>query len=168
MPVTGLAPFFPPSFPPAVVAQVLGLAQAQTTRPAGDQVAPAVEGDGVQGGTPSTVAPGTAAPAANPPPRPTGILAFLSSPFVPLMVVVVFFYVFMISGNRKKEKARKESLNSLVRGDRVTTIGGIIGSVVDAAGDEVTLKIDENNNTKLKITRSAVANVTKPGAEKAT
>ena len=79
---------------------------------------------------------------------------------------MVFFYVFIISPNRKKDKARKETINNLVRGDRVTTIGGIIGSVVDATGDEVTIKIDENNNTKLKITRSAVANVVKPGAEK--
>ena len=165
MPATGLAPFLSQPLPPFVVAQVLTLAQADTTQPAGQNVEPAAE-DGTSG---TSVVPGSPTTAAAPvAPRPTGVLALLSSPFVPLMVVVVFFYVFMISGNRKKEKARKESLNSLVRGDRVTTIGGIIGSVVDASGDEVTIKIDENNNTKLRITRSAVANVVKPGTEKAT
>ena len=172
MPAPGLDLFFSQPLPPAVVAQVLSLAQTDATQPAADQpagdqrVAPAVEGEG---GSPGTLAPGTApGPASPAKPRPEGIFGFISNagPLIPLAVVMVFFYVFIISGNRKKDKARKETINNLVRGDRVTTIGGIIGSVVDATGDEVTIKIDENNNTKLKITRSAVANVVKPGAEK--
>jgi len=47
-------------------------------------------------------------------------------------------------------------IQSLERNDRVQTIGGIIGTVVDIKGDEVTLKIDESNNTKIKIAPSAI------------
>lgn len=81
--------------------------------------------------------------------------------FGPIILIVLVFYVFIISGNRKKEKDRATLISSLTRGDRVTTIGGIIGSVVDASGDEVVLKIDENNNTKMRVTRAAVASVVK-------
>ena len=81
----------------------------------------------------------------------------------PLILIFVVFYFFIIGGNRRKEKERTALISSLGRGDRVTTIGGIIGSVVDATGDEVVLKIDENNNTKIRITRSAVASVSKSG-----
>ena len=165
MPATGLDLLTPSMFPPAVVAQVRLVAQADTAAPVEGEggspgtLAPAGEGET---GT-STVAPGTAAPVAPAKPRPSGIFAFLTSGLFPLVLIVVFFYVFMISGNKKKEKARKELINTLARGDKVTTIGGIVATVVDAAGDEVTLKIDENNNTKMRVTRSAVASVKKAG-----
>ena len=79
----------------------------------------------------------------------------------PLILIFIVFYFFIIGGNRRKEKERAALISSLARGDRVTTIGGIIGNVVDASGDEVVLKVDENNNTKIRITRSAVASVAK-------
>jgi preprotein translocase subunit YajC len=49
-------------------------------------------------------------------------------------------------------------MQTLSKSDRVQTIGGIIGTVVDIKDDEVTLKIDESNNTKMKILRSAISN----------
>ena len=47
-------------------------------------------------------------------------------------------------------------VQSLTKNDRVQTIGGIIGTVVDIKEDEITLKIDESNNTKIKILRTAI------------
>jgi len=47
-------------------------------------------------------------------------------------------------------------VQSLAKNDRIQTIGGIIGTVVDVREDEITLKIDESNNTKIKILRSAI------------
>ena len=47
-------------------------------------------------------------------------------------------------------------VQTLQKNDRVRTIGGIIGTVVDVKDDEVTLKIDESNNTKIKILSSAI------------
>ncbi|MHC4412334.1 MAG: preprotein translocase subunit YajC [Planctomycetota bacterium] len=50
------------------------------------------------------------------------------------------------------------------KNDKVRTIGGIIGTIVDIKGDEVTLKVDESNNTKIKVASSAIGkNVSKEG-----
>ena len=47
-------------------------------------------------------------------------------------------------------------IQSLKKNDKVRTIGGIIGIVVDVKDDEVTLKVDESNNTKIKVAASAI------------
>ncbi len=47
-------------------------------------------------------------------------------------------------------------VQTLKKNDKVRTIGGIIGTVVDIKDDEITLKVDESNNTKIKIAVSAV------------
>ncbi len=47
-------------------------------------------------------------------------------------------------------------VQSLAKNDKIRTIGGIIGTVVDIKGDEVTLKVDESNNTKIRIAASAI------------
>ena len=109
---------------------------------------------------PVTLEPGSPADT-GPAPAPGWVQTLYS--LGPLILIFVVFYFFIIGGNRRKEKERTALISSLGRGDRVTTIGGIIGSVVDATGDEVVLKIDENNNTKIRITRSAVASVSKSG-----
>ena len=47
-------------------------------------------------------------------------------------------------------------VQSLKKNDRVQTIGGIFGTIVDIKGDEITLKVDESNNTKIKVVASAI------------
>ena len=47
-------------------------------------------------------------------------------------------------------------VQTLQKNDKVRTIGGIIGTVVDIRDDEITLKVDESNNTKIKVATSAV------------
>jgi len=59
-------------------------------------------------------------------------------------------------GQKKREQQHKKMIQSLEKNDKVRTIGGIIGTVVDIKEDEITLKIDESNNTKIKILRSAI------------
>jgi preprotein translocase subunit YajC len=120
---------------------------------------PTQPSSGLEPAAQSTLEPGD--PGASPQPAPApGWLQTLYS-LGPLILIFIVFYFFIIGGNRRKEKERAALISSLSRGDRVTTIGGIIGNVVDATGDEVVLKVDENNNTKIRITRSAVASVTK-------
>jgi preprotein translocase subunit YajC len=72
---------------------------------------------------------------------------------IPLMVVMVFM---LFRGPQKQKKQRKQLAQSLKKNDRVQTIGGIIGTIVNIKGDEVTLKIDESNNTKITIVASAI------------
>jgi len=74
--------------------------------------------------------------------------------FLGLIFVVMYFLLFR--GPRKKQQQHKQMLQSLQKNDRVRTIGGIVGTIVDVKGDEITLKVDESNNTKLKIASSAI------------
>ncbi len=71
-----------------------------------------------------------------------------------LMAVVMYFLLFR--GPRKKQQQHKQMVQSLQKNDRVRTIGGIIGTVVDIRADEITLTVDESNTTKIKVGSSAI------------
>jgi len=73
-----------------------------------------------------------------------------------LALMFVLMYMILFRGPRKKQQQHKQMIQSLAKNDKVQTIGGIIGTVVDIKENEVTLKIDESNNTKIKILRSAI------------
>jgi preprotein translocase subunit YajC len=89
------------------------------------------------------------------PGSPFGSLWF----FLPLLLLMLFMFV---RTPQKQKQQRKKLEQSLEKNDKVLTIGGIIGTIVDLKDDEITLKIDESNNTKIKIRRSAIGrNMTK-------
>jgi preprotein translocase subunit YajC len=73
-----------------------------------------------------------------------------------LILMFFMFYLILFRGPRKKQQQHKQMVQSLQRNDKVRTIGGIIGVVVDIKGDEITLKVDESNNTKIKVIASAI------------
>ena len=75
---------------------------------------------------------------------------------LPFILLFVVMYMLLFRGPRKKQQQHKQMVQSLTKNDKVQTIGGIIGTVVDIRDDEITLKIDESNNTKIKILRSAI------------
>lgn len=74
--------------------------------------------------------------------------------FLALMFVMMYFILFR--GPRKKQQQHKQMVQALAKNDKVRTIGGIIGTVVDVKGDEIVLKIDESNNTKIRLSASAI------------
>jgi len=74
--------------------------------------------------------------------------------FIGLMFAMM--YLILFRGPRKKQQQHKQMVTTLAKNDKVRTIGGIIGTVVDVKGDEVVLKIDESNNTKIRIASSAI------------
>ena len=76
----------------------------------------------------------------------------------PLLLLVLFF-LFMSKSKRKQEREKQDMLGSMKRGDRVQTIGGILGKVVEAEPDKVLLKVDESSNTKIWFSRSAIHRV---------
>ncbi|MBX3321967.1 MAG: preprotein translocase subunit YajC [Phycisphaeraceae bacterium] len=84
-----------------------------------------------------------------------------------IMFGLLIFFVFMIfttmmSG--KKEKKRKaELLNSLARHDKVQTVGGIIGSIVEIDDTEIIIRTDEATNTRIRVARTAIQTVLKKG-----
>jgi preprotein translocase subunit YajC len=67
--------------------------------------------------------------------------------------------IFMGRGRRKQETKRREMLANLKKGDRIVTIGGVIGTVMDTKEDEVTVKVDEANNVRVRFSRWAIRGV---------
>jgi len=76
---------------------------------------------------------------------------------------VVLMWLWMGRGRRKKEAQHREMLANLKKGDKVTTIGGIIGTVIEAKPDEITVKVDETNNIRMKFSRWAIRGVGEEG-----
>ena len=79
----------------------------------------------------------------------------------PLMLVfwglmIVMMYFMMVRGPKKKQKQHTQMVEGLSKNDRIRTVGGIIGTVIEVKGEEVVLKIDESNNTKIRIAASAI------------
>ena len=76
--------------------------------------------------------------------------------FLPLILIFVVMYFVLMRGPRKQQQQHKQMVQTLKKNDRVRTIGGIFGTIVDVKDDEVTLKIDESNNTKIRVSMSAI------------
>ncbi len=91
---------------------------------------------------------------------------FWTNPFLPLIVIAVVFYLFVFRGKRSQDKERKGMLSNLKKGDRVQTIGGIMGTVIEARETEVVLKVDETSNVKMRFSRSAIHRVVVDEADK--
>ena len=77
--------------------------------------------------------------------------------FLPFILIMVILYFFMLRPQAKKQKQKEEMINNLNKGDKVVTMGGIIGKVsgFKEKGSLVTLKVD--NNTTLTVNKSAIA-----------
>jgi preprotein translocase subunit YajC len=97
-------------------------------------------------------------------PQPQPVVGMIVQ-YLPLIAVVLLMYVFIFRAKRNEDKKRQAMINELKKGDRVQTIGGILGTVLQADGDEITVKVDESNNTKIRFTRSAVHKVITPEAK---
>ena len=88
---------------------------------------------------------------AGPPPSNFNMLILL----IPL--ALVFFMMSM--GGRKEKKKRAAMMAAMTKGDKVQTIGGILGTVVEVRDDEIIVKVDENANTRLRFSRSAIQSI---------
>jgi preprotein translocase subunit YajC len=64
---------------------------------------------------------------------------------------------------RKEKKKRAQMLSGVKRGDRVQTIGGEIGSIVELSDTEMVLRVDEASNTRIRFARSALQQVLREG-----
>jgi len=85
-------------------------------------------------------------------PAPTGggLLSLL-----PLVLIILVFYLFFIRPQLKKQKEARKYREALKKGDKVITIGGIHGKIVEI--QETTLTIEVAPEIKFRIEKSAVA-----------
>ena len=78
--------------------------------------------------------------------------------FIPLILIFVIFYFFLIRPQQKKIKDHKSMVASLKRGDQIVTAGGIVGKVEKILGnDKVDIVISEN--VTVQIVQSTIQSV---------
>lgn len=79
-----------------------------------------------------------------------------------LWIPLIFVFYFLLIRPERRERARRQAmLNALKKNDRVLTIGGIYGVVtnIHREANEVTIRVDDQNNTRLRCTLSSIAQV---------
>jgi len=87
---------------------------------------------------------------------PGGIESILSS-IVPFLLIIVIFYFLILRPQQKKQKERAKLLESLKKGDKVITAGGIYGTVEGIEDKTILVKVAEN--VKVKMERSSVSTI---------
>ena len=88
-----------------------------------------------------------------------GTAATLIGTFLPMVLILVVFWFFLIRPQRKKDKQVKEMLAALKEGDRVCTIGGIYGTILNVRDEKtVTLAIGPQD-VPVVFARWAIRNV---------
>ena len=80
--------------------------------------------------------------------------------FIPLILIFVIFYFFLIRPQQKRVKDHKAMVESLKRGDEVITSGGIIG-VVDRVMEDDRIEVTIGEGTKVQIIRSTITSLLK-------
>lgn len=89
----------------------------------------------------------------------TGSASYLTT-IIPFVLMFAVLYFLLIRPQQKRQKQRNQMLHQLKKGDKVTTIGGLHGTIVEITDDIVVLRV--NDVTKLTFDRSAVNSVTTP------
>ena len=86
---------------------------------------------------------------------------------IPAVLLIMWFL--MVSPQKKQEERLRNMLNSLEKNDKVMTVGGLIGTIhaIDKEQNEIVLKVDDANNTKIRFHLTAVNTVfPKEGSDK--
>lgn len=87
---------------------------------------------------------------------PEGGTANPAATMVMMFGFLAIFYFIFFRPQRKQQKEHQELVKNLKRGDRVTTIGGVVGEIVHLTNDIVTIK---SGDTRLEVERSKIGRV---------
>jgi len=75
---------------------------------------------------------------------------------IPLVAMIAVFYFLLIRPQQKRDKATKELRNNLEVGDKLTTIGGITGTILNIKDDDITIETGIDR-TKITFKRWAIS-----------
>jgi preprotein translocase subunit YajC len=84
--------------------------------------------------------------------------------FIPIILMFVIFYFLLIRPQQKKAKEHQNMVNSLKKGDRVITSGGIYGEITSLDDNTVTVEIADK--VRVKVTRPSIAGLSHSGTDK--
>lgn len=79
-----------------------------------------------------------------------------ASSIIMLVVLIAVFYFFMIRPENKRKKKLEQMRNELGVGDKITTIGGMVGKIVDISGDLITFETGEDR-VRIQVTKWAIS-----------
>jgi preprotein translocase subunit YajC len=85
---------------------------------------------------------------------PPGIASFL-----PFVLIIVVFYFLLIRPNQKRQQSWQKMLAALKPGDRITTNGGIRGTILSIKDDVIQMRVAPDN-VRLEVVKTAIASVT--------
>ena len=93
-------------------------------------------------------------------------VAGMGSLLIPLVVMVALMYFMMIRPENKRKKQAEEMRSSLKKGDQITTIGGIVGKIVQVTDDNIIIETSDDR-VRMELTKWAVStNNSNPPADK--
>jgi preprotein translocase subunit YajC len=72
-----------------------------------------------------------------------------------IVVIIIIFYFFMIRPQMKKAKLEKEFRETIKKGDKIITVGGIHGRVLEI--NDTNMMIEVDTNVKMRVERSAIS-----------
>jgi preprotein translocase subunit YajC len=78
-----------------------------------------------------------------------------TSMLIMLVAIFAIFYFLMIRPESKRRKERQSMIDSLTRGDKIVTIGGLHGEVQDVHDDKIVIRIAEN--LKVEVAKTAIS-----------
>ena len=76
-----------------------------------------------------------------------------------LFALIILMFWWSSRSKKKQEQKHRDMLSGLKKGDKITTLGGIIGTVIEVRDDEVVVKVDETNNVRMRFIRGAIRDV---------
>lgn len=82
--------------------------------------------------------------------------ASAASSIIMLVVLIAVFYFFMIRPENKRKKKLEQMRSELGVGDKITTIGGMVGKIVDISGDLITFETGEDR-VRIQVTKWAIS-----------
>jgi preprotein translocase subunit YajC len=85
--------------------------------------------------------------------------------FLPLIILFAIFYFLIIRPQQKQQKAHREMLDSLTKGDKIVTTGGLIAEIVKTEEDFIKIKL--NDSVIVKLDRAFVSRKVEAGNENA-
>ena len=82
--------------------------------------------------------------------------ASMMSLLLPLVLMIAMMYFLMIRPENKRKKQAEEMRNSLKKGDQITTIGGIIGKIVQVTDETIIIETSDDR-VRMELTKWAVS-----------
>lgn len=82
--------------------------------------------------------------------------ASMGSLLIPLVLMIALMYFLMIRPENKRKKQAEEMRNSLKKGDQITTIGGIVGKIVQVTEENIVIETSDDR-VRMELTKWAVS-----------